>query len=184
MLYVVGGAARTGKSIIARRFLHETEIPYLSLDILMMGLAKGFPEHKIDPEDPDHLNPERMWPVVRNMSRNIIEAGLEYLIEGVSILPEHVKELLEFHPTNIRACFIGYTRVTPEDKLRSIRQYFNFPNNWSKGHSDHQLLDLINNEIKHSVRLQNDCSRYNITYFDQSVDFMRTVDAVVNYLKS
>jgi len=184
MLYVVGGAARTGKSIIARRFLHETEIPYFSLDILMMGLAKGFPERGIDPEDTNYLNPERMWPVVQSMSRNIIEAGLEYLIEGVSILPQHVKELLKSHPACIKACFIGYTRVSPEDKLRSIREYSNFPNNWSKGYSDNQLLDLINNEIRHSVHLQNECSKYDITYFDQSGDFVKTIDAVVSYLRS
>jgi len=184
MLYIVGGVARTGKSIIARRFLRETEVPYLSLDILMMGLARGFPEHGIDPEDPNHMNPERMWPVVKSMSRNIIEAGIEYLIEGVSILPKNVKALLKSYPASIKACFIGYTRVSPEDKLRSIREYSNFPNNWSMGYSDQQLLDLINNEIKQSVYLHNECSKYNITYFDQSGDFMGTIDAVVSYLKS
>ena len=149
-----------------------------------MGLARGFPTHGINPEDPEHTNAEKMWPVVQSMSRSIIEAGLEYLVEGVSILPEHVKELLQSHPASIKACFIGYTRVSPEDKLRSIREYSNFPNNWSKGYSDNQLLDLINNEVKHSVHLQNECLEYDITYFDQSGDFMETIDAAMSYLKS
>jgi len=33
MLYIVGGAARTGKSIIARRFMQDTGVPCFSQDI-------------------------------------------------------------------------------------------------------------------------------------------------------
>ena len=43
MLFIVGGAARSGKSIIAREYLRRTGTPYFSLDFLVMGLAAGAP---------------------------------------------------------------------------------------------------------------------------------------------
>jgi hypothetical protein len=183
MLYIVGGAARTGKSIIASRFMQDAGVPYFSLDILMVGLSRGFPEHGINPEDPDHKNAGKMWPVVRAMSINIIEAGIEYLLEGVSILPVQVNELMGLHPDDTKACFIGYTDISPEKKLEAIREHSAYPNNWSKDYSDQQLLDLINNMIKHSLYLRDECTRYAVPYFDQSEDFVRTIDEVLEYLK-
>ena len=50
MLFFIGGAARTGKGILARRLLVEQRLPYLSLDVLKMGLTRGVPEYEIDPD--------------------------------------------------------------------------------------------------------------------------------------
>ncbi len=50
MLIFIGGAARTGKGILARRLLSECQLPFLSLDVLKMGLARGVPEYPIDPD--------------------------------------------------------------------------------------------------------------------------------------
>ena len=55
MLYLLGGAARTGKTTAGRAFLQRTGIPYFSLDFLMMGFANGLPEYDIDP-DADELS--------------------------------------------------------------------------------------------------------------------------------
>ena len=50
MLLFIGGAARTGKGMLVRRLLVERRMPYLSLDVLKMGLARGVPEYDIDPD--------------------------------------------------------------------------------------------------------------------------------------
>lgn len=183
MLYVIGGVARTGKSIIAHRFMQDTGTPYLSLDILMMGLYRGFPEHDITPEDPDFQNADKMWPVVRNMCRNIAETGVEYLLEGVSIHPEHIHELYTNYSPDVKACFLGYPNTSAKDKLRSIREYSDYPNNWSTGYSDKELLDFIENQIKHSRYLQEECLKYDIHFFDQSEDFISSLDSVMNFFK-
>jgi hypothetical protein len=43
MLYLLGGAPRAGKFILAQRLLHERRVPYLPLDMLMIGFARGVP---------------------------------------------------------------------------------------------------------------------------------------------
>ena len=85
MLYIVGGAARTGKSIISRKFMADMGIPYFSLDILKMGLANGYPESRINPEDPEFRNAGKMWPILRSMLKNMIEEGIEYIVEDLYV---------------------------------------------------------------------------------------------------
>jgi hypothetical protein len=43
MLYLIGGAARSGKSLVARRLPRGRLVPYSSTDHLISGLAAGAP---------------------------------------------------------------------------------------------------------------------------------------------
>ncbi|MCK4488721.1 MAG: hypothetical protein KAU23_00585, partial [Anaerolineales bacterium] len=65
MLYIIGGAPRVGKTIIAQEFLERANVPFLSLDLLKMSLVKGMPQAGIDPMDTSAEVAEQMWPVVR-----------------------------------------------------------------------------------------------------------------------
>jgi len=50
MLIFIGGAARAGKGMLVRRLFAEMQLPFLSLDVLKMGLARGVPEYTINPD--------------------------------------------------------------------------------------------------------------------------------------
>ena len=73
MLYLVGGASRSGKSTIARRLLQQHGIPYFSIDILMMGFANGAPELDFDPDASEIARGEALWPILRAMCVNVLE---------------------------------------------------------------------------------------------------------------
>jgi hypothetical protein len=77
MLLFIGGAARTGKGILVRRLLVDRQMPYLSLDVLKMGLARGVPEYDIDPDAGGIRVAERLWPLVREMSINLLEERMD-----------------------------------------------------------------------------------------------------------
>ena len=68
MLYLLGGAARTGKTTIANAFLVQTGIPFFSLDFLMMGFTNGLPEYGVDSDADELLVAEQLWPVIRSMA--------------------------------------------------------------------------------------------------------------------
>ena len=74
MLLFIGGAARTGKGILARRLLAEMQLPYLSIDVLKMGLARGVPEYAINPDAGGIIVAEKLWPLVREMSISLLQA--------------------------------------------------------------------------------------------------------------
>jgi hypothetical protein len=183
MLLFMGGAARTGKGILVRRLLAEMQMPYLSLDVLKMGLARGVPEYDIDPDAGGIAVGERLWPLVREMSASLLRDDVDYAIEG-ELLPKHVSTLQQAYPSQVKACFLGYTTITPAQKLHNIRTHAGYPNDWSSDYSDAELLNVIASMITFSQYLRDECSIYNLRYFDTSHDFAQTLDQVVAFIRA
>ena len=184
MLYIIGGASRTGKSMISRELMALTGIPFFSLDVLMMGLANGVPEYGINPVDPEFRNAAKMWPILRSVLINMLESGTEYIVEGYAILPEHAEEIQRLFPDQVKSCFIGYTTIDPEKKLEEIRTYSDLPNDWAKTSSDGEILELVNRSISYSAFLKTECEKYQIPYFDQSDDFAGIQRRILAYLNN
>jgi 2-phosphoglycerate kinase len=182
MLYIIGGASRAGKSTISRELMAETGIPCFSLDILMMGMANGLPKSGVNPDDPEFRNAGLMWPVLRSMLVNILETESDYIIEGYTILPEHAAGIQRLFPEQVRACFIGYTHIDPDKKLKEIREYSGLPNDWAITSSDGEVLELIERSVRYSAYLESECKKYDIPYFDQSEDFPETTGRILAYL--
>lgn len=182
MLIIIGGPGRTGKGILSRRLLAELHQPYLSLDVVKMGLVNGIPEYGVDPEESTSAVAEKLWPLVRAMAVNMLETDVHYIIEG-EILPHHVVELSERFPGQVRACFLGYADITPEQKLREMREFAGNPNDWTVDSSDEYVLDVIYEFIAFSRSLREECVRLSIPYFDTSREFLPTLDRAAEYLR-
>jgi len=182
MLIFIGGAARTGKGMIVRRLLAEMQLPFLSLDVLKMGLARGVPEYTIDPDAGAMQVAESLWPLVREMSINLLHEQMDYVFEG-EILPKNVDAVRHVYPTQVRACFLGYSTITPAQKLHEIRTHAGHPNDWPREYPDADLLAIIDREIAFSQYVQAECIRYHFRYFDMSHNFMPVLDEVVAYLR-
>lgn len=182
MLVFIGGAARTGKSMLVRRLLVEMQLPYLSIDVLKMGLARGVPEFGIDPDAGGPLVAEKLWPLVREMSASLLVDDIDYCIEG-ELLPSHVAALQQQHPVQIKACFLGYATITPAQKLHDIRTHAGHPNDWASTYTDTALLKIIIREIAFSQYVMDACAKYAMRYFDTSHDFVQTLEQVAAYVK-
>jgi hypothetical protein len=182
MLIFIGGAARTGKGMLARRLLTEMQFPYLSLDVLKMGLTRGVPEYSIDPDAGGIQVAKRLWPLVREMCVSLLHDEIDYVFEG-EILPEAVAALQGTTSTQVCACFLGYSTIKPTQKLHEIRRHGGHPNDWPQEYSDADLLTIIKREIAFSQYVQAECAKYHVPYFDTSQHFRRVLDEVIAYVK-
>ena len=182
MLYLLGGAARAGKSTLAQRLLIEKRLPYFPIDVLTMGLTRGLPHLDLDPDGPDRVTGEKLWPIIRAVAENIIETDVTYLLEGATLLPAYVAELIHAHEAAVWACFIGYPHASPEVKVRAIRAFGGGPNDWVRNHTDAQLHALVDHMVDYSRYLQEECVRHNIPFFDGSLAFQDTLDQAFHYL--
>ena len=183
MLVFIGGAARTGKGMLVRRLLADMQLPYLSIDVLKIGLARGVPEYGLDPDAGCILVAEKLWPLVREMSVSLLAEGANYAMEG-ELLPQHVDALRHTYPAQIKACFLGYATITPTQKLHDIRTYTGHPNDWPSTYADSALLSIITREIAFSQYLMDACARHNMRYFDTSHNFAQTLEQVVAYVRA
>ena len=130
MLYVISGASRSGKTIIAKKVSVRKGIPYLSLDWIMMGFTNGIPEYGIhDKLFPDEIA-KRLWGFLKAMFESMIYVETDCVIEGEAILPELIIELLEEYPDKLTICFLGYTDVYVDKKSKEIRDFSKEKKDW------------------------------------------------------
>ena len=182
MLYLVGGASRAGKSKLARRMLLERHIPYLPLDALMMGFANGLPEFGVEPYGPDIEVGEKLWPLVHAMAVDLLETDVDYLIEGACLLPGQVARLVQTYGPAVRTCFIGYTDISPREKLHQIRAFGGEPNDWLQPAPDDEVIAFVDTMLDYSRYLRDECTAHRIRFFDNSHGFLGTLSMAFDYL--
>ena len=182
MLFLVGGTPRSGKTLIARNILADREIPYLSLDWLMMGFNDGVPEYGIHHLLWPNEIAVKMWPFLRGMIDCMLVDGMDYVIEGEAMLPQLLAELIGKNPDRITAVFVGYTEINVKDKVALVKRHGDGENDWLTNKSDEYIRDHIENMIAHSKMIKDECEKYDLPYFDTSEDFPGAIQAATDVL--
>jgi hypothetical protein len=182
MLFLVSGTSRSGKTLIARKLLADRQIPYLSLDWLMMGFNDGIPEYGIHHLLWPNEIAEKMWPFLLGMIDSMLVDGMDYVIEGEAMLPQLVADLVEKHPDKIKVVFLGYTEINVEDKVALIKEHRKSVNDWLTSESDDYIRDHIGNMIAYSKMIKNGCEKHGLPYFDTSDDFLGAIASATDFL--
>ncbi|MFH1085016.1 MAG: hypothetical protein V1772_04560 [Chloroflexota bacterium] len=171
MLYLIGGAARAGKTLLARRLLAERGVPCFCADYLVSGLQEGVPELGILGESPNRERAPRLWPILAPLLRNIIEVEPAYTVESDVLWPRGVAALRDENPDAVRACFIGYAGIAPAAKVAQMRRYGGGVNDWVQHHDDAYALALAQVMIAWSAFLRDECAALGLEYVDVSIGF-------------
>jgi len=182
MLFLVSGTSRSGKTLIARRILADKQIPYLSLDWLMMGFNDGIPEYGIHHLLWPNEIAEKMAPFLRGMIDSMLIDGMDYVIEGEAMLPQLVVDLVEKYPDKIKVVFVGYAAINVNDKVALVKKYGDGENDWLTNESDEYIRDHIENMIAYSKMIENGCEKHGLSYFDTSEDFLGAIEAATDFL--
>lgn len=182
MLFLVSGTSRSGKTRIAKKILADKQIPYLSLDWLMMGFNNGIPEYGIHHLLWPNEIAEKMWPFLQGMIDSMLIDGMDYVIEGEAMLPQLVADLVRKNLDKIKVVFVGYTEINVEDKVALVKEHSDGENDWLNNESDEYIRDHIKNMIAHSKVIKNECEQHGLTYFDTSDDFLGALKAATDYL--
>lgn len=182
MLYLISGASRAGKTIIAKKISVQNGISYFSLDWLVMGFTNGLREYGIhDKLFPDEIA-EKSWSFLKAMLESMIWSEVDYIIEGEAILPELIIELLKKHPNQLKICFVGYTDVNINEKVKNVKGFSDKKKDWLSDKSDAYIIDHVKNMVAHSIKIKKSCNENNIVYFDTSSNFLDTLKEAITYL--
>ena len=184
MIYIISGTSRSGKTLIAKKMMKQCEIPYVSLDWLVMGFTNGIPEYGIHDKLWPNEIAEKFWSFLKAMCENMIWSETDYIIEGEAVLPELIDELIKKYPNNIKICFLGYTNMDISKKVKDVYNYSDGKNDWLTKESNDYVEKHISNMIEYSKRIKKSCETYGIKYFDTSKNFKQVLDDVLVYLLS
>lgn len=181
MIFILGGASRSGKTLLSRKAVADKGIPYFPLDALFGALAEGAPQLGVTWNQSFIERAEKMWPITKPALGYFFHEELEFLIEGDAILPKQVRELID-EGNSARSCFLGYSKLSIEDKFSQIRAHHQGDRDWTKGISDNEMLGYVDQMIEFSKYLEVECSINDIPYFDTSHDFQGPRERAFNYL--
>ena len=182
MIYIISGTSRSGKTLIAKKMMEKCEIPYLSLDWLVMGFTNGVPEYGIHDKLWPNEIAEKFWSFLKAMLENMIWSETDYIIEGEAVLPELIIELTKKHPKSIKVCFVGYVNVKIDEKIKDVYRYSYGKNDWLTNEPKDYVKRHLNNMIEYSRGIKKSCKKQNLKYFDTSKDFMNVLDSAIEYL--
>ncbi len=192
MIYLIGGAPRIGKSVIAKQFAESIKGRFVSTDEL---------------EDPDNqqpsvifyndpkkniLTPSQRIESVKNEAKQIISAieniisksidkPQNTVIEGVHLFPAYVDKFVKkFGKDKINVIFIGSTNIDLilEGMVRNTS-----PNNWLKEFNQEVLRQIALFTKTFSDYLYHECKKYNLPYKERSNDFQKDIRDVMKELK-
>lgn len=182
MLFLIGGASRSGKSLLAERIRASEGIPWFSLDVLRTGLHLGAPELGLDPYADDLEEGDHLWPIVRAMIDTVLYDGRPYLMEGVCLRPKTVAALAKKNAGRIAACFLGYPDLDTQQKVSHVVTYAGGPNDWLSNNDRTFILRYVEKCRIVSAKLRNECRNAGMPFFDTGNDFSVGIAAAANYL--
>src|SRR5579859_5190564 len=116
MIYLIGGAPRTGKTILGQRLCTALKVGWVSTDLLMELLrVANAPGRKVEwnaAHTAISAHAEWFFPYLERFIWGVNSLADHYVIEGVDFLPAQVAQLSTQYP--IRAVFLGCSRMTLE----------------------------------------------------------------------
>ena len=121
MIYLIGGAPRAGKTILAQRLSSKLHVGWISTDLLLtlLGMTKveGIKTEWNAAPEAVTASAEWFFPYLERFIWGISSMAEQYVIEGVDFLPGQVAQLaLQYQ---LRSVFLGCSSMT----LESLDQF-------------------------------------------------------------
>jgi len=179
MIYVISGVAKAGKTFISRRILQKKAISVFSTDYLMMTLAIGDPEHRLDPDADDKIVSKALEPYLYGLIQTMIDNGFDQIIEGVHFLPSFADRLTKAFPGKIRFVFLGYRLADPGAKMKEILSHAKeMENAWFLTYPPKEMRKLVGYLIDESERIKLETELYGLPYVEVT-DIVQDADLII-----
>ena len=121
MIFLIGGASHTGKTLYAQKLLEKYHTSYLSIDHLKMGLIRSG-NTDLTPMDDDRLT-EYLWPIVREMVKTAIENRQNLIVEGCYIPFDWQKDFDKVYLENIQYVCLVMSEAYIQNHFEDIKDF-------------------------------------------------------------
>lgn len=173
-MIIVGGIMRSGKSLFSSQLARRKGFSCISTDYLILLLRDVFPESGIGEAGRKyHELCDRFFPFFTKLIDTLREdEHQDYVIEGYYIRPRDIIGRVDAR----NALFFGYPEITPEEKLKQLREYGKSHTCYTNEIADEKLFDYVNKWIRESKALRQECLEHDLRFVDVSSQFKSKVD--------
>ena len=157
MVVLIAGASHTGKTALAQSLLEQKGYPYLSIDLLKMGLIRSG-QTNLSPEDDAELT-EYLWPIVREMIKTAIENRQNLVVEGGYIPFDWKRGFDTVYLKEIRYCCLVMTERYIDHHFDEIKAVANVIEH--RGDDSWCTKARLQEENQHNLAM---CKKYGLDY--------------------
>ena len=165
------GVPRAGKSTVAKMIAHKLGYQHISMDSVIAGIEKTFPETgidtdaQIDPRDNLKFISSKMGPFIKAMmdSGEYEECDYGMVIDIYQLLPEDYAKYMDRN-----LCDIYYfitSDVTAEERFQILKKY-DTPDDYTYFHSDEENYNDCVDIVAISKMIKEQCIEYHLPYFE------------------
>ena len=158
MIILITGASHTGKTALAQKLLEKYQYPYLSIDLLKMGLIRSG-NTKLTPFSKDEALTDYLWPIVREMIKTAIENQQNLIVEGCYIPFDWSKDFEPEYLDNIKYFCLVMSDKYIKNHFDDIKKYANIVEN--------RMDDgdcTIETVLRDNAEVWEQCWKYGVNY--------------------
>lgn len=162
MIILITGASHTGKTWLAQRLLEKYKYPYLSIDLLKMGLIRSG-NTNLTPEDDAELEPY-LWSIVRKMIQTAMENHQNLIVEGGYIPFDWKKDFADEFWREMHAYCLVMSKHYIRHHFSDIKQYANIIE--QRGDDSWCTMDFVMAENARYLKQYHTCDWHHILIDD------------------
>ena len=184
---IIAGVPRAGKSTISQMISNNYGYQHISMDSIIAGIEKVFPETRIDTHANTDLQENlqfissKMALFIRAMmdSGEYNECGYGMVIDIFQLLPQHFVQHIDASLCDI--FYSGTAKVTPEERYELLKKY-DTPKDYTYYKSEEENREDCVGIVAVSKLLKEQCSIYDLPYYDTSHDREQVFKSFIHYL--
>ncbi len=176
---VVLGAARSGKSTLAREICHKFGFGIVSIDAMISAFEEIYPQIGIG----HHKDCKKLiTPFVAAYLNALIynHPQENFVVEGYHIALDDAVKIFDAKLFDI--IVLGYPKLSPEEAFCNIRKYER-PYDYTTAMSDEELLSVAKRHVAHSKKCEEDCRLLKLPFYDTSFDRQYVLAKIINTLQ-
>ena len=182
------GAARCGKTTLAKKLNKEYGYSVISIDDIVSGL-QAYPELNIHHNGETDITTKNLGPFLEKYFIELSEGanfygGIKFAIEGTHIDFERLMPLLQSEKYEAKYEIIGLTinEESPEDLYNNMKKY-DTEDDWTYWVEDEVLKEDSKYIIDKNKIFNENFKKYNIKSYDTSYDREKILDKIISDLK-
>jgi 2-phosphoglycerate kinase len=186
-IYLIGGAPRLGKSLVAAQLMKETGFPWLATDALssaILPFRSLWDEENLLPtteavrlELQDSVSLEKP---LRSFLDYYIHSKQDCIVEGIHLLPATIHQWGNEHCANLRCIFLLSNDA--KQILKGIADHQE-PSNWLSDASEKVLRGVADFTVTLSKYFETEAEKYHLPVFYRTNDFERDKIDIIHKLQ-
>lgn len=185
---IVAGVPRAGKSTVSKMIAHQLGYQHVSMDSVIAGIEKIFPETKIDThaQTTSIENLKFMSSKITPFIQAMIESG-EYdecdygmVIDIFQILPEDYVRYID--PEKCDIFYFITSNVTSQERFEILKEY-DTPDDYTYFYSDAENQKDCEEIVEVSQMIRSQCMLYELPYYETAYEREQVLQNFIARLK-